>query len=204
MPMSKRSQQADEILKVERHARMRELANKIINDLRKKYPGYDAIGPKEIAEEINRRTTARQTSSKSIANALRDGRIHNGGHWPIDHPPKTIWSVSIEAAGINIAEIVSGETLPDFGLSDLRKWVVVSVSLAPFEIHGVATDIVVLDYQVDRSVAHEQANEPRIQNFLEAIAAALDLIKAEEKAAADLSILRKVSGLSADNETEDN
>jgi hypothetical protein len=192
MPMSTPSQRQ----------RLREKANEVIKGLRAKYPGYDAIGPKEIAVEINERTTARQASPKSVANALRSGRIHNGDHGRIDHLSKTIWSVPIEAAAISIAEIVGGETLTDFGLDDLRKWHVVSVSLAPIEIRGVATDIIMLAYDPERSVDPDQWDDARIVPFLNAIANELDMLAGLVEVTNNRITFRQAVGLPTDNETD--
>jgi hypothetical protein len=176
-------------------ARMRERANEITKELRDRYRGYDAIGPKEIADEVNRRTTARRTTPKSIANALREGIIHDGTGWPIAHRRKTIWSVPIDVAAISIAEMVGGGLVEDWMSANIRKWVVVSVAVAPIEIRGAATDIMSLNYDPARSVGQEQAADPHVAGFLEAIANELDRIGAEQRARDDLAMLRGSSGL---------
>ncbi len=169
-------------------------AKKIVVEIARIYPGQRSLGAGEIAALIVRMTSRKRASAASVANALRSGELHNGRNprGPIDHPVRTIWNVPVEAAALNIAEIIQGVAL-GVSIDDiLRQWHVVRIE--PMEpVGAVAQECVVLDYRTDMSPDPERADAADVAAFLDAIGAEIQRLESVARAEKDRRILRRVA-----------
>jgi hypothetical protein len=169
-------------------------AKKIVAEIARIYPGARSLGAGEIAALIVRMTSRKRASAASVANALRSGELHNGRNprGLIDHPVRTIWNVPVEAAALNIAEIVQGIAL-GVSIDDIRAgWYVVRVE--PMEpVGAIAQERVVLDYRPDEPTDPERSDAADVAAFLDAVGAEIQRLERVERAAKDRRILRRAT-----------
>ncbi|HEY8327495.1 MAG TPA: hypothetical protein VIO59_03485 [Rhodanobacter sp.] len=169
-------------------------AKKISAEIARIYPGAKSLGAGEIAALIARMTSRRRASAASVANALRDGKLHDGRNprGMIDHPVRKIWNVPVEAAALNIAEIIQG-VARGVSIDDIRAgWYVVRIE--PMEpIGAIAQERVVLDYRPDAPSDPERSDAADVAAFLDAIGAEIQRLESVARAEKDRRILRRVA-----------